>query len=280
MIERIIKQQDIVSFAEQLKAEEKSTATIQKYVRDVRYFDMFVNGTPIDRMVVLAYKEALKQKFAVSSTNSMIASLNSFLKYKGWNELCVKQFRIQQTPYRSEELELTREEYLHLVVVAYSNKNERLALLLQTVCGTGIRISELKCITVEAARSGEATVTCKGKTRKVFIVTALRTKLLQYAEREEILNGQIFISKSGKPVDRSNIWREMKALCEQTGIPPKKVFPHNLRHVFAREFYSIEKDVAKLADILGHSDLNTTRIYIMETGAEHRRKMEEMQLVT
>lgn len=280
MIERIIKPQDITSFAEQLKAEEKSTATIQKYVRDVRNFEVFTNSKPLDRMTVLAYKESLKQAYAVSSVNSMIASLNSFLKYKDWKELCVKQFRIQQTPYRPEELELTREEYLHLVVVAYSNKNERLALLLQTVCGTGIRISELKCITVEAARCGEATVSCKGKTRKVFIVTALRTKLLQYAEREEISNGQIFISKSGKPVDRSNIWREMKALCEQTGIPPKKVFPHNLRHVFAREFYNIEKDVAKLADILGHSNLNTTRIYIMETGAEHRRKMEEMQLVT
>ena len=209
----------------------------------------------------------------------MLASLNSFLKYKGWHDLCVKQFKIQQNTYRSESLELTKEEYMKLVITAYEIGNERLALLLQTICGTGIRISELRYITVEAVQHGEAIVTNKGKTRKVFIVTALRKKLLQYAQLQQISTGEIFVTKLGKTIDRSNVWREMKSLCEQTGVLPSKVFPHNLRHVFAREFYSIEKDVAKLADILGHSSINTTRLYIMETGTEHRRKMERMELI-
>lgn len=280
MNERIIKQSDICAFATYLAAEEKSKATVQKYVRDVRRFAVFMTDQPIDRTGILSYKEHLAKEYAISSANSMLAALNAFWKYKGWPELCVKQFKMQHRVFRSEILELTKDEYIHLVVTAYSQGNERLALLLQTVCGTGIRVSELKYITVEAAYYGETTVSCKGKIRKVFIVAALRRKLLQYAEKHKITTGQIFITKTGKAIDRSNIWRDMKALCEQTGIPSEKVFPHNLRHVFAREFYELEKDIAKLADILGHSSLNTTRLYIMETGSEHKKKMEAMQLIT
>ena len=173
----------------------------------------------------------------------------------------------------------TRSEYAALVRTAQRQKNERLALVVQTICGTGIRVSELQYITAEAARRGEAVVCCKGKTRKVFLVSELRHKLLRYAAARGITKGSIFVTKSGRPLNRSNVWREMKSLCKEAGVLPEKVFPHNLRHLFARTFYGIEKDLAKLADILGHSNINTTRIYIGTTGAEHRRRMEGMRLI-
>ena len=186
---------------------------------------------------------------------------------------------MQKEAYCSEEKELTKAEYTALVKAAEQRKNERLSLVVQTICGTGIRVSELQSITVEAVRRGEAVVTCKGKTRKIFIVKALQKKLLQYAMRQGIVSGVLFVTKSGKPLDRSNIWRQMKELCEQAGVSPQKVSPHNLRHLFARTFYGIEKDIAKLADILGHSNINTTRIYILTTGIEHQRRMENMRLI-
>ena len=157
--------------------------------------------------------------------------------------------------------------------------NERLNLILQTICGTGIRVSELQYITVEAVKNREATVSLKGKTRSVFLVKELRKKLIRYAAKQNIQSGAVFITRTGKPMNRTNIWREMKGLCKQAGVNPKKVFPHNLRHLFARTFYGIEKDIAKLADILGHSSINTTRIYIISTGSEHRRRMEHMRLI-
>ena len=174
---------------------------------------------------------------------------------------------------------MTKEEYIRLIRAAGSEGNERLSLVIQTICGTGIRVSELQFITVEAVKRGEAVVSCKGKTRTIFIVSALRKKLLKYAKKRHIQSGMIFITKSGNALNRSNIWREMKNLCEQAGVSPDKVYPHNLRHLFARTFYGIEKDIAKLADILGHTNINTTRIYIITTGAEHRRKLESMRLV-
>lgn len=174
---------------------------------------------------------------------------------------------------------MTQEEYRALVKAVKNKKNMRLSLLIQTICGTGIRVSEVSFITVEAVKNGEATVSCKGKTGTVFIVSALRKKLLRYAKERGIHTGMIFITKNGKAMNRSNIWREMKALCKQAGVPTDKGFPHNLRHLFARTFYGLEKDIAKLADILGHSSINTTRIYIISTGTEHRRRMERMRLI-
>ncbi len=162
---------------------------------------------------------------------------------------------------------------------AKQKKNERLNLIIQTICATGIRVSELQYITVEAVKCGEAIVNCKAKTRSVFIVKELKQKLLRYAAEQEIKSGMIFVTKNVKPVNRTNIWREMKALCKDANVNPQKVFPHNLRHLFARTFYGIEKDIAKLADILGHSSINTTRIYIISTGTEHRRRMENMHLI-
>ena len=191
----------------------------------------------------------------------------------------MKSIKLQQQIYCPEEKELTKAEYTRLCRAAQHKHNERLNLILQTICGTGIRVSELRFITVEAARQGEATVSCKAKTRSVFIVKELQKKLLRYAAEQGIKSGMIFVTRTGKPISRTDIWRGMKALCEEAGVNPQKVFPHNLRHLFARVFYGIEKDIAKLADILGHSNINTTRIYIISTGTEHRRRMENMRLV-
>lgn len=279
MENRIITAEQIGKFEQALRNEEKSANTIEKYIRDIRSFSNYANGKAIDKPLILEYKAYLGKELALNSANSMIAALNSFFKFVGWIDFCIKQFKVQRKTYCSEESELTRKEYIALVRTAEHKKNERLSLLIQTICGTGIRVSELEFITVEAAERGEAVVSCKGKTRKVFIVSELCRKLLKYAKEHGIAFGSIFITKNGKPMNRSNIWREMKALCEQAEVSPNKVFPHNLRHLFARTFYGIEKDIAKLADILGHESINTTRIYIISSGTEHRRKLENMHLI-
>lgn len=262
-----------------LKNEERSVATIEKYVRDVKCFIGYIASKELCKQSVLEYKAMLGETYAVASANSMIAAANCFLRFCGWHELCVKQFKMQRKVYCSEEKELTRAEYLRLLDAANKKHNERLNLIIQTICGTGIRVSELKYITVEAVDCGEAVVNCKGKNRRIFIVPELRKKLLRYTKEQQISAGTVFVTRSGKPVSRNNIWREMKSLCEQANVSPSKVFPHNLRHLFARTFYGIEKDIAKLADILGHASINTTRIYIVTTGAEHKRKMEHMRLI-
>ncbi len=279
MKKRFITSKMITNFEVELRNDEKSENTIEKYLRDVRCFAMFVGESTIDKSLVLEYKAQLEKNYALASANSMLAAINSLFKFVGWYDCCVKQFKVQQKTYCSEESELTKQEYIALVRTAEHKKNERLSLLIQTICGTGIRVSEIEFITVEAIKRGEAFVSCKGKSRKVFIVKDLCRKLQKYAKEQNITSGTIFITKTGKPMNRSNIWREMKTLCEQAGVNPNKVFPHNLRHLFARTFYGIEKDIAKLADILGHTSINTTRIYIITTGAEHRRKLENMRLI-
>ena len=277
---RIITKSLIAKFKTYLQNEEKSTNTIEKYVRDVKAFADYTNSLDITKEMVIAYKnKLLSDNYAVRSINSMIASLNSLFTFVGWQDLKVKSIRLQRQIYCPEEKELTKAEYLRLVNTAKQKGNERLNLLIQTICGTGIRVSELQYITVEAVKCGEAMVSLKGKTRSVFIVRELKKKLLRYAAEQGIKSGAIFITRSGKPMSRTNIWREMKNLCEQANVNPDKVFPHNLRHLFARTFYGIEKDIAKLADILGHSSINTTRIYIITTGNEHRQRMENMRLI-
>lgn len=279
MENRKITESMINSFKSYLAENEKSKATLQKYLHDVRSFTDFTSGKTLDKMTVLDYKVHLKENYAVRSANSMLAAVNSFLRFLGWYDLCVRQFKVQKDAYCSAEKELTKSEYFALINTAEKNRNKRLSLLLQTICGTGIRVSELQYITVEAVKKGEANVSCKGKTRKIFIVAALRKKLLSYANSCDVKSGIIFKTKSGLPLNRSNIWREMKSLCKIAGISPEKVFPHNLRHLFARIFYGIEKDIAKLADVLGHSNINTTRIYIVTTGIEHQKRMESMRLI-
>ena len=276
---RFLTQEIISDFKEYLILEERSRATVEKYIRDVKAFSAFVNGEEITKEVVIEYKKYLQDSYAVRSINSMLASINSLFVFLSWHDLKVKSIKLQQQIYCPEERELTKAEYTRLCRAAKHKHNERLNLILQTICGTGIRVSELRFITVEAARHGEATVSCKAKTRSVFIVKELQKKLLRYAAEQGIKSGMIFVTRTGKPISRTNIWREMKALCNEAGVNPQKVFPHNLRHLFARVFYGIEKDIAKLADILGHSSINTTRIYIISTGTEHRRRMENMRLV-
>ena len=277
---RILTSEAIQSFKKYLREEEKSKNTIEKYLRDVRAFAAYLGGAAVTKETVIAYKnKLLSENYAVRSVNSMLASLNSLFAFLSWTDCKVKSIKLQRQIYCPEEKELTKAEYMRLVNTAKQKNNERLNLILQTICGTGIRVSELQFITVEAVKNGEAVVSLKGKTRSVFIVKELKKKLLRYASEQRITSGTIFITRTGRPMSRTNIWREMKGLCEQAGVNPQKVFPHNLRHLFARVFYGIEKDIAKLADILGHSSINTTRIYIISTGNEHRRRMENMRLI-
>ena len=279
MVGRVITAKAIAEFKEHLILGERSVATIQKYTRDVKAFSAYTQNSTIAKEIVIAYKKYLQENYAARSVNSMLASINSFFSFFGWNDLKVKSVKLQQRVFCPEGKELTKAEYTRLCRTAEHKRNERLCLILQTICGTGIRVSELQFITVEAAGCGEAVVSCKAKTRSVFLVKTLRQKLLRYAAEQGIKNGMIFVTRTGKPISRTNIWREMKTLCAEANVDPQKVFPHNLRHLFARVFYGIEKDIAKLADILGHSSIDTTRIYIISTGTEHRQRMENMRLI-
>ena len=276
---RFITAKVIAEFKEHLILEERSEITVEKYIRDVKAFAKYAQNNAVTKETVIAYKKHLQENYAVRSVNSMLASINSLFAFLGWHDLKVKSLKLQQQVFCPEEKELTKAEYARLCRTAERKHNERLNLILQTICGTGIRVSELQYITVEAVKQSEAMVNCKAKTRSVFIVKDLKQKLLRYAAEQNIESGMIFVTRTGKPISRTNIWREMKALCEEANVNPQKVFPHNLRHLFARVFYGIEKDIAKLADILGHSSINTTRIYIISTGTEHRQRMENMRLI-
>ena len=269
----------IEAFGAYLRSQEKSANTVAKYLRDVVAFTDFCTEK-ITKDTVIAYKQQLIEKgYAVRSINSMLASLNSYFNFMGWHDLKVKTLRLQRKVYCDETKELTKAEYERLCKAAEQKHNERLSLILQTICGTGIRISELAYITVEAVRRGEAVVSLKGKMRTVLIVKPLQKKLLRYIRERNIASGAVFVTRTGKPMNRTNIWREMKSLCVDANVDPDKVFPHNLRHLFARIFYGLDKDIAKLADILGHSSIETTRIYIITTGKEHRKRMEAMHLI-
>lgn len=270
--------QNLTKYREYLIKEEKSTVTVEKYLRDVRNFFSFAGTKIITKETAVAYKQHLEEMdYAISSINSMLASLNSFFEFSGRFDCKVKHLKQQRKTYCSEEKELTKEEYKRLLNAA--KDHEQLYLVMQTICGTGIRVSELKYFTVEALRRGEVSVRCKSKTRTVLIPKGLVKTLLKYAKKEKIESGPVFITRYGNPLNRSNIWLNMKKLCERAGVNPTKVFPHNLRKLFARTFYGIEKDIAKLADILGHGSIETTRIYIMTTGSEHRKKIERLNLI-
>ena len=280
MQQRMITPEIIRNFKSYLAAEEKSEATIAKYQRDLAAFAAYAGAAALTKETVIAYKQQLQEEgYAIRSINSMLASLNSFFAFSGWNDLRVKALKLQQQVFCPEEKELTREEYERLCRAAQKRRNQRLELILQTICSTGIRVSELAYITVEAVRQGKAVVSAKGKTRVILLSAALQKKLLRYIKEQKIKEGPVFITRSGKPLSRTGIWREMKSLCAEAKVDPRKVYPHNLRHLFARIFYNLEKDIVKLADVLGHSSVNTTRIYIISTGLEHRRCMEKMHLV-
>lgn len=279
MKERILSEKEIEAFDLHLKNQEKSTNTRIKYIRDVKAFVNYTNGRKITKEIVIEYKrELIGKNYATRSINSILSSLNSMFTFLGWSDLKIKAIKVQRQIYRHEEKELTKAEYVKLINTAVNEGKERLALIIQTICATGIRVGELEFITAQSIQIGEAIVSLKGKTRSVFIVSDLQKKLLRYIAEHKIKSGPVFITRSGTPVSRNNIWSEMKKLCERAQVNPQKVYPHNLRHLFARTFYDIENDVVKLADILGHSNINTTRIYTISTGDQHRKCMENMHL--
>lgn len=269
----------MMQFQNKLIEDEKSTATIQKYLRDMKAFFIFTDGEAVTKDMVIRYKQHLVEQYAPSSVNSMLAAINCFLKEMGWYDCVVKALKVQRQAFRSKERELSKAEYYRLLKAAKAKKNTRLYLMMQTICSTGIRVSELKFITLEAVKMGQATVSLKGKTRTVLIPKALCRELKCYAKERNIQRGSIFITRNGNPMDRSNILHAMKALCQAAKVDRNKVFPHNLRHLFACLFYKVEKDLSRLADLLGHSNVNTTRIYTCVSGEEQARQIERLGLV-
>lgn len=266
--------EQISRFEQHLITEEKSRATMEKYLHDVRCFAEFLAERAISKEETISYKEYLTQQYAPASVNSMLVALNCFLRFVGRADCCVKQLKIQRQMFCGEEKELTQAEYQRLVKAA---GDSQLSFILQTICGTGIRISELQSSTVEAVTIGKAVVNCKIKARVIFIPTPLQKILREYIKKNGLKAGSVFVSQNGKPLDRSSVWRQMKRLCKKANVPPEKVYPHNLRHLFARIFYRIKKDIVRLADILGHSSINTTRIYTLETGQQHLSDLTQVQ---
>ncbi len=275
-----ITQAKIKKFHTFLYEEEKSKNTIEKYMRDVIAFTMWLADRMLCKTMVLEYKEYLiKEGYAPRSINSILSSLNSFFEFCDLHNLKIKMLKIQQQIFANESKELTKAEYDRLLNAALSKGNEQLYLLMQTICSTGIRVSELSYICVESLRMGKATINLKGKMRVIIIPNDLCKRLLKFTQEQGITSGSVFVTRSGKPLDRSAIWKKMRSLCEQARVSKEKVFPHNLRHLFARTYYSIQKDIVRLADILGHSSVNTTRIYTMETGEIHRQQIQNLGLL-
>lgn len=274
-----INSNEIFAFKEHLIEEEKSSITVEKYIRDVKAFAFWCKDKELNKKTVLEYKEHIKENYAPKSVNSMISSLNAFFEYKKAYDLKIKTLKIQKQLFLPDEKELTKEEYERLLKAAKEKGNNKLYFIMQTICSCGIRVSELKYITVSAIHSCSASINLKGKIRVVILPKNLCMMLKKYISKEKIKSGSVFISRNGKPLDRSNIWKMLKSLCKVANVAKEKVFPHNLRHLFARTFYTIQKDVVRLADILGHSSINTTRIYTMENGEIHRQQIQNLGLL-
>lgn len=280
MYQRTITKATLAAFHRHLQEAERRPATIAKYLREVQDFARHLEpGQPVEKETVLAWKAALARRYAAGTVNGKLAALNTFFTFLGWGECRVKPLRRQRELFRDQRRELTRGEYLRLVEAALALGKERLALLLETICATGIRVSEVPYITVEAALEGRAEISLKGKVRTILLPGKLCRKLKKYARKRAIASGPVFRTRSGRPLDRKNIWAEMKGLSRQAGVEGTKIFPHNLRHLFARCFYDATRDVAKLADVLGHSSIETTRIYLLSTGTEHAKVLEKLQLI-
>lgn len=271
---------NIPLFEKNLRENEKADNTVLKYLRDVKAFAKYLGERELCKNELISYKNSLITQYKARSVNSMLASVNAFLLFLDRSDCIIKSVKIQRDLFCEERKELSAEEYERLCQAADHSGNTRLHMLLQTLCATGIRVSELKFVTVEAVKKGEATVSLKGKTRKIIFVKKLCKKLLAYIREQKICSGPIFVTRTGHPLNRTSIWREMKKLCRAANVDESKVFPHNLRHLFARTFFKIKKDITMLADILGHSNIETTRIYLISDGDEHRKTMEQMCLIT
>ena len=272
--------QQLTTFARHLRQAERSPGTIENYLRHVRSFAAWLGGGPVTKEAAAEWKAHLvSEGYCPSTINAMLGGLNRFFAFVGWQECQVKALRLQRQLFRDDSKELTRAEYDRLIAAARAMGRERLALLMETICATGIRVSEVQYLTVEAVERGKAEISLKGKIRTILIPGKLRKKLLKFAHKNKTASGEIFLTRNGKGMSRKQIWAEMKAICKAAGVEASKVFPHNLRHLFARTFYKVCRDVAKLADVLGHSSIETTRIYLISTGAEHAKELERLGLV-
>ena len=271
---------NITAFEQYLCHEEKSVATKEKYLRSVKAFQRWTDGLAITKETVTAWKNRLvEQKYAPSTVNTMLAALNHLFTFIGWVDCCTKYLKVQRRMFRDSNRELTKDEYTRLVSSASNCGDAKLALLMETICSTGIRVSEVKYITVETVYAGKAEIHLKGKIRTILIPAKLCRKLMKYAKKQKIASGAIFCAESGKPMSRYQIWAAMKKICKAAGVDPHKVYPHNLRHLFAVAYYRAYKDISKLADILGHSSIETTRIYLLTSGAEHKQQLEQLGLI-
>ena len=281
MDDRRISRDQIEGFARMLRREELRESTIENYLRHVAALGAWMGDAPVTKERMAAWKESLLEGGRCPGTvNSMLVSANRFLAFLGWGDCQVKALRVQRQLFRENQRELTRGEFDRLIAAARAAGRERLLLLMETICSTGIRVSEVKYITVEALRCGKAEIALKGKIRTILLPARLCQKLLKYCKKRNTVSGEVFLTKNGSSLSRKQIWAEMKSLCGLAGVAPSKVFPHNLRHLFARAFFKACRDVAQLADVLGHSSMETTRIYLVSTGAEHARTLEQLRLVS
>lgn len=279
MKEKIITDQRINAFKVYLYEEERSGHTIEKYMRDLRFFRQWLQERRIDKSAVIEYKKELCGRYALKSVNSMLSSLNAFFVFMGWYDLKVRTLKIQRRIFADQAKELSKSEYERLLLAAKNKQKTRLYYLIQTIASTGLRVSEIKYVTCEAVRQGQAVINCKGKIRQIFLPKKLCQMLKKYIKSRNIKNGPVFITRSGRPLDRCAIWKMLKDLCESADVSKDKVFPHNFRHLFARTFYSLQKDIVRLADLLGHSSIETTRIYTLESGTEHRKQLQKLGLL-
>ena len=279
MDEKIITREQIVDFKKYLYEEERSKNTVEKYLRDIRHFLKSIGQKNLQKADVLEYKQRLCEMYAPRSVNSMLSSLNAFFAFAKWHELKVKTLKIQKQIFADKSRELTKAEYKRLLTAAQNRRNAKLYYLIQTIASAGLRVSEIRYVTCDAVRQGQAVINCKGKIRRVFLPKKLCAMLKKYTKAQGIKNGAVFVSKSGKTLDRFSVWKMLKALCESAGVSKDKVFLHNFRHLFARTYYSMNKDIIRLADILGHSNINTTRIYTVESGDEHIRQLQRLGLL-
>ena len=277
---RKITEETLAAFARQLGEEERSPATLEKYLREVRQFAAFLGGREVTRELAAAWREELSARQSPATVNGKLTALDRLLAFLGWEDCRVKHLRVQRQLFRDSARELSREEYARLVETARRLGRGRLSLLMETICATGIRVSEVRYITTEAVREGRTEIALKGKIRTILLPGKLCRKLEKYARQKKITSGELFLTRSGRPMSRKQIWAEMKGVCRAAGGAPSKVFPHNLRHLFARCFYRVSRDVAKLADVLGHSSIETTRIYLISTGAEHARTLDQLRLIS
>ena len=277
---RKITEETLAAFARQLGEEERSPATLEKYLREVRQFAAFLGGREVTRDLAAAWREELSARQSPATVNGKLTALDRLLAFLGWEDCRVKHLRVQRQLFRDSARELSREEYARLVETARRLGRGRLSLLMETICATGIRVSEVRYITAEAVREGRTEIALKGKIRTILLPGKLCRKLEKYARQKKITSGELFLTRSGRPMSRKQIWAEMPGVCRAAGVAPSKVFPHNLRHLFARCFYRVSRDVAKLADVLGHSSIETTRIYLISTGAEHARTLDQLRLIS